>query len=230
MAGYRNVSQYFWQDSKVVDDFEPEDRYFYLYLLTNPHTNILGCYEISFKQMMDETGLSRDKVKELIKKMQEEHKVIIYDYETKEVLIKKWSKYNWTKSDKLLIAVESVIPYVKSNSLKEKMLEILKNYKEKIGYLYGIDTSISISISNNINNILNNNNKLISIFNEYIELRKEKKLSCSKTVINDLLETLKEYDDKDKEKIIKKAIKNGWKDFYPLDAKKEKEQVIYEQV
>ena len=27
MANYRNISMDFWQDSKVVDDFTPEDRY-----------------------------------------------------------------------------------------------------------------------------------------------------------------------------------------------------------
>ena len=46
MAIYRNVSMSFWTDSKVADDFTAEDRYFYLYLFTNPHTNLCGCYEI----------------------------------------------------------------------------------------------------------------------------------------------------------------------------------------
>ena len=31
MAIYRNVSLSFWEDIKIVDDFTPEDRYFYLY-------------------------------------------------------------------------------------------------------------------------------------------------------------------------------------------------------
>ena len=56
MAFYRNISINFWTDSKIDDDFTPEDKYFYLYLLTNPHTNICGCYEISMKQMERETG------------------------------------------------------------------------------------------------------------------------------------------------------------------------------
>mgnify|MGYP006969283853 CR=1 FL=1 len=47
MANYRNISMDFWQDSKVVDDFTPEDRYMYLYCMTNPHTNLCGCYEIT---------------------------------------------------------------------------------------------------------------------------------------------------------------------------------------
>ena len=56
MAIYRNVQLSFWTDNKILDDFTPEDKYFYLYLLTNPHTNICGCYEISYKSMSDDTG------------------------------------------------------------------------------------------------------------------------------------------------------------------------------
>ena len=56
MAIYRNISLSFWTDQKVEDDFTPEDKYMYLYLLTNPYTNIIGCYEISVKQISRQTG------------------------------------------------------------------------------------------------------------------------------------------------------------------------------
>lgn len=42
MATYRQIYISFWSDTKVCDDFSPEDKYFYIYLLTNPHTNICG--------------------------------------------------------------------------------------------------------------------------------------------------------------------------------------------
>ena len=53
MASYRNISMDFWTDSKVVDDFTPEDRYIYLYCMTNPHTNLCGCYEVSINCQRD---------------------------------------------------------------------------------------------------------------------------------------------------------------------------------
>ena len=56
MAVYRNVHLSFWTDNKVEDDFTPEDKYFYMYLLTNPQTNICGCYEVSYSQMTRQTG------------------------------------------------------------------------------------------------------------------------------------------------------------------------------
>ena len=236
MAVYRSVSLNFWQDSKIVDDFTWKERYFYLYLLTNPHTNIIGCYEISYKQMADETGLEVEDVKILIERFENTHKVLTYNPRTKEVLIKKWAKYNWTRSEKLLKSVENVIPYVKSETLKEKMNEILNEYRKQIGYGYRIDTSVTDTVTDNINKKIKNsfkeNEKLINLFEEYLQFRKSHKLSNSKTVVNDLLEFLDDYDDKEKEKIIKKAIKNGWKDLYPLDDRKDKkrEVVNYETV
>ena len=45
----RIVDVSFWTDGKV-DEFSPEDKYFMLYLLTNPFSKQLGIYEISIRQ------------------------------------------------------------------------------------------------------------------------------------------------------------------------------------
>ena len=42
----RVVDVDFWNDEKVMDLFTPEDKLFFLYLLTNPHTTQLGIYAI----------------------------------------------------------------------------------------------------------------------------------------------------------------------------------------
>ena len=57
MAIYRNVHMSFWTDPKVEDDFTADDRYFFLYLMTNTHTNLCGCYELSISQIDREMGL-----------------------------------------------------------------------------------------------------------------------------------------------------------------------------
>ena len=56
MAKGRLISTNFWMDGKVEDDFTPEDKYAYLWCLTNPHTNLCGCYEVSIKQIAHELG------------------------------------------------------------------------------------------------------------------------------------------------------------------------------
>lgn len=101
MANYRNISMSFREDSKVVDDFTPEDRYIYLYCMTNPHTNLCGCYEVSIKQIARETGYNEDSVKHLLKRLDSAHNVIRYDTSAKELLLVNWFRYNWSGSDKL---------------------------------------------------------------------------------------------------------------------------------
>ena len=83
MARYRNVSTSFWEDNKIVDDFTPEDKYIYLYCMTNPHTNLCGCYEISLKQIAYETGYNTDSVERLLKRLDRTHEVIRYSAPTK---------------------------------------------------------------------------------------------------------------------------------------------------
>ena len=138
MAYYRNISIYFWTDSKVDDEFTPEDKYFYLYLLTNPHTNICGCYEVSMKQMERETGYNTDSVKRLIARMQETHKVIKYDENTKEVFIINWHKYNWSKSEKVKKAVLAVADHIRSDILKKYVMDTIS-----IHFPCDIDTTVT---------------------------------------------------------------------------------------
>lgn len=122
MATYRNVHISFWTDPKVDDDFTPEDKYFYLYLLTNPHTNLCGCYEISTKQITRETGYNEDTVSRLLNRMESVHEVIKYDPKTKEVLIKHWGRYNWANSPKTMAGAQKAAEDIKADSFKKYVL------------------------------------------------------------------------------------------------------------
>ena len=123
MATYRTVHISFWTDPKVDDDFTPEDKYFYLYLLTNPHTNICGCYEISMKQMVRETGYNEDTVKRLLNRMEYTHNVIQYDASTKEVFIPRWGKYNWFNSKDTMAGVAKVVSCIKSERFRKAIIQ-----------------------------------------------------------------------------------------------------------
>ena len=152
MATYRTVNLSFWTDSKVEDDFTPEDKYFFLYLLTNPHTNLCGCYECSAKQMARETGYNEDTVKRLLARMERVHNVILYDEQTKEVLVLNWGKYNWCNSPKTKAGAEKVADHIKSEPFKEMVLKAITDTLS-IPYPYPMDTSVTVlyrenSISN----------------------------------------------------------------------------------
>ena len=117
MAKYRQVQTCFWSDTKVLDEMDFIDRYFYLYLLTNPHVTQSGCYEISISQMTNESGIEEKEIRKLLKKFEEEFEVIIYDYKTKELLIMNFYKYNWTSSLKVKTCVEKEILQIKSKKI-----------------------------------------------------------------------------------------------------------------
>ena len=134
MAIFRKVNNGFWEDEKVVDDFTPEDKYFMLYLMTNPHTNQVGCYQLTIRQMEFETGYNKDTILKLVKRFTEVLKVISYDENTKEVLILNWHKYNWTSSPKVIACIFKEAGSIKSSEFQNYIDTLF------IQYGYSIDS------------------------------------------------------------------------------------------
>lgn len=162
MALYRTIQVSFWTDPKVSDNFTPEDKYFYLYLLTNTHTNLCGCYEVSIRQMSNETGYSKETIERLLDRFTNVHHVIDYSDETKELLLLKWAKNNWTKSEKFLIGVERELKKVKNKKFKAFLEELIEDVDTVyIGYQYPMYTTNTLTNTNihNINNIDKVNSK-----------------------------------------------------------------------
>ena len=87
---------------------------------------------------------------------------------------------------------------------------------------------------NNILEYINNNklNNIIELLLEYFNYRKSIRIPNNQNIIDELILFLKPYNKQQQEQIIKKAIKNGYREFYP--PKKEKnekeEKIIYETV
>lgn len=158
----------FWTDNKVSDDFTPEDRYFYLYLFTNPHTNLCGCYEVSIKQMSNETGYSKDSIENLIDRFEKVHKVLRFSKETKEILLLNWSKYNWTSSEKFRKPLAKEIESVKNLDFRAFLVDVFENG-------YGIDTTCidtSVTVTDTITNTVSNTDlykEIISYLNMILD-------------------------------------------------------------
>ena len=162
MAIYRNVQLSFWTDNKVEDDFTPEDKYFYLYLLTNPQTNICGCYEVSYSQLTNQTGYNKDSVIRLLDRFENVHGIIKFDKKTKEILILNWYKYNWSKSEKTLVGVENVTKHIKSKEFQKYIYSVVENIRKgsvENGHICPMQASdsdtdsVSDTVNNNIKDI-----------------------------------------------------------------------------
>ena len=145
----RIVDTSFWTDGKV-DEFSPEDKYFMLYLLTNPFTTQLGIYEISIKQVAFHLGYSADAVKVLLERFENKYKIIIFSNATQEIAVKNFLRHSIIKGgapvrdclikeikkvkNKELIA--RVFAHIKdSEELNETVKNIIAEYEEKNGVL-----------------------------------------------------------------------------------------------
>ena len=95
----RIISTDFWTDDKVMDIFSPEDKLFFLYLMTNPHTTQLGIYHINKKMMAFEIGYSLESIGILIDRF-EDYGLIKYSPETSEVAIKNYLRHSIVKGGK----------------------------------------------------------------------------------------------------------------------------------
>lgn len=224
MAKYRAISLNFWTDSKIADDFTPEDRYFYLYLFTNPHTNLCGCYEISIKQMVNETGYSKDTIERLIDRFKITHKVIDYSPETKEIFIVNWHKYNWTSSEKFKKPLLAEIEAIKCTDFKSYLTRIFhEDDTVSIPYQYGSDTPVSVTVSvtdkyiDIINKNINEHNYssyISNILRDWFLYKKEKGQSYKPIgltkFLNKVDKVLSDHSEKDLGNVIEKSMENNY--------------------
>lgn len=170
MAIYRNISMNFWTDSKVVDDFSPEDKYFMLYCLTNPYTNLCGCYEISIKQMIRDTGYNEETIYKLLDRLSQ-YGVIKYNKTNKEIFINNWFKYNWTKSEKLDKPLLEEIKKIKTQEFKKKLSNLYNNRDTvSIPYIYTMDTTVSVSVTDTVSDTITDSNIYKDII-DYLNLK-----------------------------------------------------------
>ena len=117
MAIFRKVHTSFWSDP-FIQDLTIEQRYFYLYILTNEQTKQCGIYEVSKKQISFDTGYSIDKVSTLLAYFINAGK-IRYNEITKELAVGKWLKYNNSTSPTIKSCINKEFESVKDRVLIE---------------------------------------------------------------------------------------------------------------
>lgn len=173
---YRNVETAIWNDPEIADNFTPLDILFWFWLLTNPYNSICGVCKISPRRIADELKIGYqypmdtvsknnskkigyeygiDTVFQLIEKFKTVYKKIDYDEETQEIIILKFYRYNWTKSNLLLKNVEKNLVKVRTiryrEYLEELIQELSKNGSEintvSIPYRY---VTVSVSVTDTV--------------------------------------------------------------------------------
>ena len=128
MATQRYVSTSFWDD-EWIQSLDPSEKLLYLYLMTNPLTNIAGVYKITDRRISFDTGFNLDTIGHIFSKFEKSRKV----YRKGEyVVLPSWPKHQkWEKSEKVKEGIVRIL-----EELEPEIIEFLK----QIGYRYPIDT------------------------------------------------------------------------------------------
>lgn len=122
MAVYRQVQTNYWHDSFVME-LTPEERYFYIYLLTNSETTQSGIFEIHKRMMEMDLGYNRETIDKLIKRF-EDYRKIIYCEETREIMIINWMKYNFINSRNTILCINKELKEVKNEEFLSNLYKI----------------------------------------------------------------------------------------------------------
>ncbi|MBU3180706.1 DnaD domain-containing protein [Clostridium psychrophilum] len=136
MAKYRQLYTEFWSDGFILE-LNSEEKFFYLYLLTNTKSKQCGIYELPKKIIEIETGLSRETVDKLIKKFCE-YKKILYCESTREIMILNWMKYNAPKKNSnIIICIHNELLKIKNREFIEILYEKYKAAQLDVDKLFG---------------------------------------------------------------------------------------------
>ncbi|MGH4050573.1 MAG: DnaD domain-containing protein [Clostridium sp.] len=151
MAKYRQIYTDFWSDTFILE-LTPEEKLFYLYLISNSKTRQSGVFEVSSRIIQIETGLNNEVIEKLLNKFCELGK-ILYSTDTKEIMVLNWMKYNIPNNVNAIKCVNRELSCVKH----KKFLKILYD-KCKVAKL-DVDKIFQDIIIEENNEVQDNNNR-----------------------------------------------------------------------
>lgn len=129
MEVFTKVERGYWQDEFILE-LTPEQRYFYLYLISNNKVNTLGAYVFPMTMSTVELGYNRETVKKLLDHFVEAGK-IMYDETTNEVFLLNWPKRNWNKKTATLRALKKDFSALKSPVLRETVALLFNDFSSE---------------------------------------------------------------------------------------------------
>lgn len=126
MEVFTRVERGYWQDEFILE-LTPEQKFFYLYLMSNSKVNTLGAYVFPLTMSTVELGYNKETVLKLLDHFAQVGK-IIWDETTKEVFLLNWPKRNWNKRTATLRALKKDVDALKSPVLREKISAMLSAF------------------------------------------------------------------------------------------------------
>jgi hypothetical protein len=116
MATQRYISTSFWDDPWICQ-LDPSEKFVYLYLMTNPLTNIAGVYEITVRRVCFDTGYNQDTVEKILERFHEAGKAYRWENYT---IIPSWPKHQkWETRKQIKAGIEKILRALPSDLLAE---------------------------------------------------------------------------------------------------------------
>lgn len=153
----RIVSTSFWTDGKVIDEFSPEDRYFMLYLLTNPQTTQLGIYEFNKRKAAFELGYSVESVSVLLDRFENKYHIIKRSSKTNEIAVLNYLAYSVVKGGQPV--TDLLNREVKQVKDKDLIDAVVKHLEKRTDLLPTVRNFIALLKENEKDNDNDNDNE-----------------------------------------------------------------------
>jgi len=77
-ARLRSINTKFWEDRYIIE-LTPIEKLIYLYLFSNNSVELAGSYEITTKKISNDTGIEIKEIEKLLKKFENDKKIIYID-------------------------------------------------------------------------------------------------------------------------------------------------------
>lgn len=116
-----------WIDSDIwndTDGLNNQEQVVYLWLLTNSQRNIAGYYKLNLRYMALDLHASETRLEKVLAK---EQKYWMFDRETHQVLIPKFTRYNIVKSKQQITALNAELNKLKPCPLHKAFLKAFED-------------------------------------------------------------------------------------------------------
>ena len=116
-----------WIDSDLwadTDGLTNTELMFFVYLMTNDQRNIAGYYKVNIRHMAVDLKMSQGRVEKLLCK---EQKYWLYDRDTQQVLIPKFTRYNTVKSRSQVTAMNAELNKLRICPLHKRFIEAFED-------------------------------------------------------------------------------------------------------
>jgi len=138
MSTQRYISTSFWDDS-WISEIDPSEKLVYLYLMTNPLTNIAGVYKTTIRRMCFDTGFSVEVIKTILNRFEIAKKAF---FKNDRIILPSWPKHQkWESRAKIKDGIISILQDLSDENL---------NFLVSVNYRFDISVVRSTIISSKI--------------------------------------------------------------------------------